>query len=290
MKRRLLAWTLILAATAGAQTPPARPAPDSGEIQKKVESYLRKLYAWDASFLVKVALPTDAPAPGFYQLTVEITRGNQSDSGLVYVSKDGRFLVRGELHDMSVDPFASSRAQIRLDGSPSRGPANAQVTVVEYSDFQCPHCRQLYNTLKVVEPAYPQVRFVFKDFPLTQIHPWAMTAAIAARCAYQQSPEAFWKIHDVIFDNQDSIKPDNAWQKVLDFASQTGLQSDAFRACMTSPEAKQAVDANIREGQALKIANTPTLFVNGRRLIAGDRALLEQYINYELATHSPPKP
>jgi protein-disulfide isomerase len=216
-------------------------------------------------------------------VNVEVTTGGQSESGVVFISHDGRYLLRGELFDTSVDPFAPSRSQMRLDANPSKGPADARVTVVEYSDFQCPHCRELHQTLRVIHPLYPQVRFVFKDFPLTQIHPWAMTAAVAGRCAFEQNADAFWAVHDAIFDNQDSIKPEDAWQKMIEFSTQAGLQPDAFRVCMTSPEAKEAVQRNIEEAKALKVANTPTVFVNGRRVVGGDRGLLEQYINYELA-------
>ncbi len=122
-------------------------------------------------------------------------------------------MLRGDLQDMSADPLAAARSLIHLANNPSKSPTDARVTVVEYSDFQCPSCRQLHQTLRTIVPAYPQVRFVFKDFPLVQIHPWAMTAAIAGRCAYQESPEAFWKLHDTVFDNQDAISPDSAWQK-----------------------------------------------------------------------------
>jgi protein-disulfide isomerase len=162
--------------------------------------------------------------------------------------------------------------------------------VVEYSDFQCPSCRQLYQTLRTIVPNYPRVRFVFKDFPLTQVHPWAMIAAIAGRCAYEQNHEAFWKLHDSIFDNQQVISPENVRQKMVDLAGQAGLDTNVFTACMASPRANQAVMENVKEGQALKVANTPTVFVNGRRIIGGDRGLLEQYIQYELATQSPSAP
>jgi protein-disulfide isomerase len=255
-------------------------------ITEKLEAYLRKLYAWGPSFRVTISPVNNAPVPGFYEVTVTVTAGEQSDSAVVYVSKDGRYLLRGELQDMSSDPLADVRSQIRLVNNPSKGPADARVTIVEYSDFQCPSCRQLHQTLRAIAPDYPQIRIVFKDFPLVQIHPWAMTAALAGRCAYQQNHEAFWKLCGLIFDNQDVISPQNVWQKMVDFAPQAGLDTDALRTCMASPRASQAVLDNVKEGQALKIATTPTVFVNGRRLIGADRNLLEQYIQYDLATFS----
>src|SRR2546426_12844249 len=93
-----------------------------------------------------------------------------------------------------------------------------------------------------------------------------MTAAIAGRCAYRQNPEVFWKLHDSIYDKQDVISAENAWQKMLDFAGQAGLDTAAFRACMASPEAAQAVQQSVKEAQTLKIANTPTIRSEERRV------------------------
>jgi len=285
---RRLTFALLLAASLFAQAPSKSPAPtDSTAIGKKVESHLRKLYAWGPSFKLTVGPLQPAPVAGFYHVDVQVALGDQSDTLTVYVSRDARFLFRGDLDDMSADPFAAARAKIRLAGNPSKGPANAAVTVVEFSDFQCPTCRQLHNLLREVAPNYPQVRFVFKDFPLTQIHPWAMTAALAARCVYQQSPDAFWTVHDGIYDNQDAITPQNARSRLLDLAQQAGVTTEAVRACMSTPAAAQAVQANLAEGQALKVANTPTVFINGRRLIGANRDLLLQYIQYELSTAAP---
>ncbi len=285
----LLAASAALAQKAAAPTRAAKAGTEAPEqIQKRLETYLRNLFAWGPEFLVKVSLPATSFVPEFYEVSVEVTYGNQSDTGTVYVSRDGRYLLRGELHDTSMDPFAAARSKIRTEGKPSIGPENAAVTVVEFSDFQCPHCRELHKILQQVKPNYPQVRFVYKDFPLEQIHPWAMTAAIAADCAFQQNNESFWKLHNAIFDDQEAIKPENAWQKILDFAAQAGLDVNTLKACMISPGAKQSVQESQAEGRNLKIGNTPTVFVNGRRLMAPDRSQLEQYIRYELARATPP--
>lgn len=293
MKRELTALavfvTLAAAATAVPQAPPSK-APQTAPaaapvapIQANVERYVRKLFAWGPEFQVKVSAPVDAAVPGFYQVSVEVSAGGQSDTGLMYVSKDGRFILRGDLHDTTKDPFAANRASITTEDSPWKGAANPKIIIVEYSDFQCPSCRGLHNTLKEVLPKYPQVRVVYKDLPLEQIHPWAVTAAIAGRCAYQQSGDAFWKMHDYFFENQDAIKPDNAWQMIFAQAGQIGLNIDDFRACMISPEAKAAVEKSVAEAGKLRIGNTPTIFINGRRMVGGDRGQLEQFLNYELA-------
>jgi protein-disulfide isomerase len=251
-------------------------------VQKTVEAYLRNLYAFGADTTVIASAPKDIGVEGLQEVDVEVKVGENQQTGKVYVTKDGKYMFRGELSDLSKDPLAENRAQLQTKDSPSLGPANAPVTLVEFSDFECPVCRSLHDALRGLLPNYPQLRVVFKDFPLEQIHPWARTAAIAGRCAYQQDPKAFWKMYDFIYDGQELISAENAWGKMTDFAAQSGLNADAFKACMASPEAGAAVDASHANGIQLEVGSTPTIFVNGRRIVGADPHTLEQYIKYEL--------
>jgi len=252
--------------------------------QKNIEAYLRHLYAFGPDVLLVVGPPKETPVEGLLETTIDLTIGDNKEAVKFYVSKDGKFLFRGDLSDMRKDSLAESRAQIQMQDAPSLGDAYAVVTLVEYSDFECPVCRSLHDVLRGMLPNYAgKVRLVFKDFPLEQLHPWARTAAIAGRCAYQQDPKAFWKIYDFIYDNQEIISAVNAWTKMLDYAGQSGLEADAFKTCMASPEAGAAVNASRANGQQLDVNSTPTIFVNGRRIVGADPHLLEQYINYELA-------
>jgi protein-disulfide isomerase len=256
---------------------------DTQPQMSNVESYLRNLFAWGPDYQVKAGPATPSVSPQFLEVPVQVTYNGETSSGSLYVSKDGKYMLRGEILDMSADPFADNRSKINLKGSPSRGPANAAVTVVDYSDYECPHCRELYMAMKQIEPKYPQVRFVTKNLPLSQLHPWAMTAAIAAHCAYQQSQDAFWKVHDTIFDSQDLITVDNATDKLVEIiASATGMAPDAARACIAAPESRAAIDSDLAEAKVLSLNSTPTVFVNGRELVGGDPATLQRYLDYEL--------
>jgi protein-disulfide isomerase len=282
----ILALSLVIPATR-AQQPQATAAaaPASGvpsPIQKTVEAYLRNLYAFGPDTVVKIGAPKDIGIEGLLEIDVAVKLGENEQTGKVYVTKDGKYMFRGEVSDLSKDPMVETRAQLETKDSPSLGPANAPVTLVEFSDFECPVCRALHDALRGMLPNYPQLRVVFKDFPLEQIHPWARTAALAGRCAYKQNPPAFWKMYDLIYDGQDLISPENAWGKMTDFASQSGLNVDVFKACMASPEAGAAVDASRANGILLEVGSTPTMFVNGRRIVGADPHTLEQYIKYEL--------
>jgi len=281
----MLAFSLAIPAARAQQPHATATAPvanGQSPIQKTVEAYLRNLYAFGPDTTVKVSAPKDIGVEGLQEVDIEVGIGGNQQTGKVYVTKDGRYMFRGELSDLSKDPMVEARAQLQTKDSPSLGPANAPVTVVEFSDFECPVCRSLHDALRELLTNYPQVRVIFKDFPLDQIHPWARTAALAGRCAYQQDPKAFWKMYDLIYDNQDVISPENAWGEMTDFAGKSGLNADAFKACMASQEAGAAIDASRANGVLLEVNSTPTVFVNGRRMVGADSHLLEQYIKYEL--------
>jgi protein-disulfide isomerase len=268
------------------------PAPTAlSPTQKNIEAYLRHLYAFGPDVLLVVGPPKETAVEGLLETTINLTIGENKETVKFYVSKDGKYLFRGEMSDMTKDPLVESRSQIQTKDAPSLGDPKAAVTLVEYSDFECPVCRNLHDVLRdSILPKYPgKVRVVFKDFPLEQLHPWARTAAIAGRCAYQQNPMAFWKMYDFIYDNQEIISAANAWTKMVDYAGQSGLDGDAFKACMASQEAGEAVNASRANGQQLEVSSTPTVFVNGRRMVGADAHLLEQYINYELAQQKPAK-
>jgi protein-disulfide isomerase len=262
---------------------PATPA----EIHKTIETYLRHLYAFGPEAKLTFGPIKETAVPGLLEITVELKVEENQQTATLYVSKDGKYLFRGELSDLTKDPLAEARAKLQTKDSPALGDPKALVKLVEFSDFECPVCRNLHDVLRGMLPNYPQVQVIFKDFPLEQLHPWARTAALAGRCAYQQDPKAFWKVYDLIYDGQGLISAANVWGKMNDFAGQTGLDLVGFKSCLASPEAAAAVDASRENGQQLEVSSTPTVFVNGRRIVGADPHLIEQYIRYEIA-HSKP--
>ena len=283
----------LLAPASGAQSAPDNPplaakptssAPaEQTPLQKSIEAYLRNLYAFGPDVQLTVSAPKETPISGLLETSVSVKTGEGSEDAKFYVSKDGKYLIRGDVSELAKDPLAQNRALIDMKNAPSLGDPKATITVVEYSDFECPVCRSLHDVMRGLLRNYPQVRLVFKDYPIEVLHPWARTAALAGRCAYQQDPAAFWKMYDSIYDNQEIISASNAWMKMSEYAGQAGLNADSFRACMASPEAAAAVDASRANGQKLDVNSTPTVFVNGRRMVGADPHLLEQYLQYEVS-------
>jgi protein-disulfide isomerase len=270
-------------AVASAASKPAVNAASQSALQKNIEAYLRHLYAFGPEVQLTISEPKPSMVPGLLETTVDLKSGEGTETAKFYISNDGKYMVRGEVSDLSKDPLAETRALIQMKDAPSLGDPQAPITLVEFSDFECPVCKNLHDALRGLLPNYPQVRVVFKDFPIEQLHPWARTAALAGRCAYRQDPNAFWKMYDAIYDHQDIISASNAWAKMNDYAADAGLNPEVFKACLASPEAGEAVNASRANGQQLEVNSTPTVFINGRRIVGADAQLLERYIRYETA-------
>lgn len=278
----LVLASLILAATlAPAQQPPA--IGSQAQIQKSVEAFLRNYYALGSDITITVGAPKPIGASGLSELPITVKSAEGSDDVKMYLTADGRYLLRGDINDLTTDPLAENIAKFDLRNAPVFGDPKAPITIVEFADFECPVCRGLHDAVRGLLPNYPQVKIIFKDFPIDALHPWARTAALAGRCAYQQNPKAFWQLYDLIYDNQDLISASNAYDKMMEYAGKAGLNADTFKACLSSPEATAAVDASLANGKLLDVRSTPTLFVNGRRLVGADPHALQQFIDYEVA-------
>jgi protein-disulfide isomerase len=144
---------------------------------------------------------------------------------------------------------------------PSLGRSSAPVTLIEFSDFQCPFCQRVAPTLKKLRETYgDKVRIVWKDFPLTQIHPQAFKAGEAAHCAGDQGK--YWEYHDRLFANQQQLQPDELKKHAADL----GLDAMAFNACLDSSKYGERVRDGVAQGQRLGVNSTPTIYINGRVL------------------------
>lgn len=178
-----------------------------------------------------------------------------------------------------VDP--SKVYNIPVGTSPAKGPDTAKVTIVEFSDYQCPFCSQAETLVSQVTEAYPKdVRLVFKQFPLTSIHPQAMPASKAALAAGRQGK--FWEMHKLIFENQRALGP----EKFTELAESLQLDVPQFQKDMESPEVAAQITREMQEAKAADVTGTPTIFVNGKRLMNRSFDGFKQMI--EASTGKPP--
>ena len=286
-----LAAAVLLLGGVGALRAQDAQTPVSSEeaVRIYVERYLRYLYAWGPEVTVEVGPLRQSTIPGLATTMVRLKEGENLGEEIFFVGGGGRYIIQGQFLDTTEDLFAANVRSINIANAPSLGPADAPVTVVEYADFQCPTCAALAPQVKKLLAQYSNVRFVFKDFPLTQFHNWAVDAAVAGGCAFQQSPGAFWKLHDFLFANQKDLTAENLQTRLEGWAAQNRLNVQAFAACRQDPASSKRVEDSLAEGRNLQVAGTPTFFVNGRRVSGQEGAvLLERYVRFEVTLRAPP--
>jgi predicted DsbA family dithiol-disulfide isomerase len=218
-----------------------------------------------------VVVPSDEDVAAFYeknkarlpgprdQALVQIRRQMTEQSRTRFRDALLRRLKRAYGFRSYLDPL---RTDVATAGHPSRGPATATVTIVELSDFECPFCYGLYPTLRMIERNYPdQVRVVYRQFPLTNIHPRAQKAAEASLCAHDQG--RFWDMHDSLFGFQEQLGVEALKQRAEEFKLDTG----AFNACLDSGSKVDAIRKDQAEATRAGVTGTPTFFVNGRMML-----------------------
>ncbi|MBV9083240.1 MAG: thioredoxin domain-containing protein [Acidobacteriaceae bacterium] len=292
---RTLLFAAAAALTSMAAALPHSPGPPHVE-KARLESYLRYADGYTPEVNVAIDDPLPSPFPGYYRLVVHLSAGRQKFDRIYYLTADGQHLVSGVVWDLNLNPFIDNVQHLPTSG-PSFGPANAPVTIVVFSDFECPYCRALAQTIRTNIPQrYPnEIRVIFADFPLNSIHPWAQAAAEASHCIGDSNPESFWALHDWIFDHQDEINkavipskevpPDLSEfrEKLLAYVNEKHLDTAKITNCLNTHETAPEVAANEQKARAVQVQETPTLFVNGR-MVSGavDWKNLEPILSFEL--------
>lgn len=186
------------------------------------------------------------------------------------VSADGRWFLRVSPVDLTVDPIARVMESIKIGpDDPYLGSADASVTIVEYSDFQCPFCARAETIVRdeLLKEYGDKVKFVYKQMPLASIHPWAQAASAIGLCALRDSGnDVYWKYHREVFAKQSEVQVENADEQLLAMAGVAGANEDAVKECFESEETAPVITATLEEAETLEVNSTPTFFINGRRL------------------------
>jgi protein-disulfide isomerase len=266
LRTRLASLALLFALSTGlpAAEPTAAPLPPKID-HAKWETFLRYAEGYIPAVKFDIDDPKPSFTPGFFDVTVHLSSGESKLDRHYYVTADGQSIVSGTLWSLNNGPFAETLNHLPKDGY-SFGPPDAPVTLVVFSDFQCPYCSQLAKTLRDELPKkYPdKVRVVFEDFPLSNIHPWARAAAESGRCIAEQKPAAFWAFHDWIFEHQKDVTAANLREKTMDIAKQQSLDPAKVAACLDTHAPAAQIDKSIDIGRLLQVQQTPTFYVNGR--------------------------
>jgi protein-disulfide isomerase len=261
-------------------------APNQPAIHEKIISYVRERFAIPASVKITMTDLRETPYTDFLETTITVDDGKDKRSQPLFVSKNMRYLVEGSLFNLGGDSRQEIERLISLQDQPAQGPADAPVTLVEYSDLQCPVCANFQEELETdIVPKYGnKLRVVFKEFPLVNIHDWTLTGAIAAQCTYQIDPSKYVAFRSVVFKNQVSLSAEHARDMLLHFGAEAGVDNMKLAACIDGRTSLSRVEANMHEGDALGIGQTPTSFINGR-MFAGAPPSNEVYKLIDEAMH-----
>jgi len=195
----LFAWVALLS-----QSPP--------DLTQKIERQVRATYSIPASVKITIGQLRPSDFANFDALTISMDGGEKKQTYEFLLSKDGKTLARMTKLDLTKDPYAEAMKKIDLNGRPTRGNKDAKVVVVNFDDFQCPFCSRMHQTLfpELLKEYGDRVEFVYKDYPLTEIHPWATHAAVDANCLAAQNNDAYWDFADRIHADQREVNSEKS--------------------------------------------------------------------------------
>jgi protein-disulfide isomerase len=289
-----------------AKFPPASPANFTATSPSRatVEAFLKAAWGYDPDRVWQVWSIEKTSAPDVSRVIVQVMRKNdpqhQIASATFLVTPDGKHLVATNLDMLpfGAHPYAETRETLRQHATgPGRGAASKKYEIVEFADFQCPHCKAAQPVIERLLSDFPQAHYVFENFPLTSIHSEAFKAATYSVCVAQQAGDAtFFKYADAVFDNQAQLTPDSSDATLGDAATKVGLSAAKIGACSYTDAAKSAVNASIQLGKDLYVNETPMLFVNGRQIPVGEVAnhqlpyeTLKEIVAYQFKLNSGPE-
>jgi protein-disulfide isomerase len=283
IRRSLLLLLLVCLGCVAQSAPP--------DVARKIEHQVRAFYTIPAEVKVTVgAITPSTDWPGYDAVAVNIDGGDGKQKDYKFLlSKDRGTMLRVTKFDLTKDPFAELMSKIDVKDRPTRGAKSAKVVAINFDDFECPFCSRMHQTLfpEIFKEYGDRVTFIYKDDPLTEIHPWALHAAVDANCLAAQSGDAYWDFADYIHSNKREVDVEKtpaarfeAIDKMTTLQGQKhNVDAVKLQACVKAQN-EDAVRASMKEADGLGVNGTPALFINGRKIdgavpIADVRAALD---------------
>jgi protein-disulfide isomerase len=268
--RLLFVFSLLLGIGCFAQS--GNTIDDSAALNRRIEQKVRTTFGLPNDIDVSVGKRGPSEIPGYDKVPVTLSKSNHQSTHDFLISSDNKTIIEWEKLDISKDLMDS----INVSGRPERGNRDARVTIVNYDDFECPFCSRMHQTLfqDLIKTYGNQVKIIYKDYPLVEIHPWAMHAAVDANCLSAQSNDAYWEFADYTHANQKAINGEKRDineeysrldQETHELSKKYSLDSTKVDDCVKKQDTS-AVKASMAEGDKLGVDSTPTMFVNGERL------------------------
>ena len=249
------------------------------DLSRKIERQVRSYYKIPPEVHLTVGDPSPSPEfPNYEAVVVKIENGEKKQELTFLVSKDRASMMRLTKFDLSKDPFAQTMSKIDTNGRPTRGAKVSKIVVVNFDDFECPFCSRMHQTLfsQILKDYGDRVTFIYKDYPLVEIHPWAIHAAVDANCLAAQNGDAYWDFADYIHSNQNEVNSEKTPAARLDTLDRlTMLQGQKhnvdvvkLQSCIKAQD-ESAVKASMKEAESVGVEATPSLFVNGEEINGG---------------------
>ena len=268
MRRSLFILLLVCLGCVAQSAPP--------DVSRKIEHQVRFYYNLPSEVKVTVgAITPSSDLPGYDTVGVKLDGDGKQKDYTFLISKDRTTLLRVTKFDLTKDAYADLMNKIDVKGRPVRGAKDAKVVVVNFDDFECPFCSRMHQTLfpGLLKEYGDRVTFIYKDYPLTEIHPWAVHAAVDADCLADQSGDAYWDFADYIHANKPEVDKKEtpaarfeAIDKITLLQGQKqNLDTVKLQACIKAQN-EDAVRASMKEADDLGVNATPTLFINGRKI------------------------
>ena len=275
----------------------------SPDTAKAIERQVRSYYKLPPDVQVTIGPIHPSEFNNYDAVKLTFNKGTRKDEYDFLLSKDNKTLVKMTKLDLTKDPNAEIMKKMDVTNRPTRGNKQAKVVVVNYDDFQCPFCSRMHQTLfpQIYKEYGDKVLFIYKDYPLAEIHPWAIRAAVNANCLAAKNNDAYWDYADYLHANQQTVSGQqghDAQNAFLDRAAvlqgaQHNLDPVKLVACIKGQD-DSAVKASMKEGDTVGVNATPTLFVNGEEMdgalpIAEVRAVLDRAL-LQAGVQPPPHP
>ena len=238
-----------------------------------VDSYLHAILGYDSNRIWRVMGIEKTQAPGVVKVIAMVSDRSANakvQTAAFFITPDGKHLIADAgsgVQTFGADPFAENRAMLRAraDG-PSRGAVSMDLMLVEFADLQCPHCKDAQPIMTRLAQDFPKARIVYENFPIPEIHPFAMRAAQYGVCVAQKNSEAFFTFAQGVYDTQGSLTAEAGENTLKTAVTKAGIDPEAMTTCASSDVAKTMVSASTKLANDLGIQQTPMLAVNGRIL------------------------
>jgi protein-disulfide isomerase len=269
IRRSLFILLLICLGCVAQSAPP--------DVARKIERQVRSFYTIPGDVNVTVgAITPSTDWPGYDAVSVNIDGGDGKRKDYKFlISKDRSTMLRLTKFDLNKDPFAELMSKIDVAGRPTRGNKSAKVVVVNFDDFECPFCSKMHETLfpTILKEYGDRVLFIYKDYPLSEIHPWAIHAAVNANCLAAQNADAYWDFADYIHANKREVDTEKTLPARFDTIDKMALlqgqkhnlDAGKLQSCIKAQN-EDEVRASMKLGDEVGVNATPAMFINGDKI------------------------